>query len=454
MTPSDLAPRPFARQNKPLAAAMFAADARWLGAMHNVLLFAFLEFSFIGLTPFSEASVAERVEGNSLVRNAILAMFALALPILAARRAALAQCLRVNWRLFAVVAVCVLSVFWSDYPALTLRRALMLFFLVGIATAIAVSLDDLRAFHTKLFGALTAVVIVNLLFTAAFPAMGVSDIGVKGLYTQKNVAGMVAMVAVIVAIAWTPGCDRAAHRWLGIAGALLAFGFLLLTRSKTSIGLLVLTLGVGLVFLWAVRLGPRFALLVFVGLALALAGLFGLVLYNDFVWSDILASLVSDPTFTGRDILWAFCLRESLKRMWLGHGYGAFWDVGAANDPLAKLEPGTWIGDVDVGTINEAHNGYLELWLVIGLPAMLLAVWQVCASISAMSGAAMRSPNRATALAFAMMAMILFNHLLHNLTEATLFMRNLAFANIAELFMLVGFRACSQCGAGPAATAR
>ena len=224
-------------------------------------------------------------------------------------------------------------------------------------------------------------------------------------------------------------------------GALLAFGFLVITRSKTSIGLLVLTLGVGYVFQLAARLGPRFGLLAFGGLAIALAGLLGVVLFNDFVWSDILASLVSDPTFTGRDQLWAFCLRESLKRMWLGHGYGAFWDVGAFNDPLAKLETGTWIGDVEVGIINEAHNGYLELWLFIGLPAMLLATWQVFSSISAMTGAAMRTSSRGAATALAMMAMILLSHLLHNLTEATLFMRNNPFSNTAELFMLVGFHA-------------
>ena len=440
MTPS-FAPDQLSLRRESLAAAMFDPDARWVRVMHNLLLFTFLEFTFIGLTPLSDASVAERLEGSSLVRNFILAMFALALPVLAARRAALGRCLRVNWRFAAVLAVCVLSVFWSDYPDLTIRRALMFFFLVGVAAAIAVSLDDLRAFHTKLFVALTAIVVANLLFTAAFPSIGVSDIGVKGFYSQKNLTGMVAMLAVIVAVTWTLGCDSAARRWLGVGGALLAFGFLVITRSKTSIGLLVLTLGVGYVFQLAARLGPRFGLLAFGGLAIALAGLLGVVLFNDFVWSDILASLVSDPTFTGRDQLWAFCLRESLKRMWLGHGYGAFWDVGAFNDPLAKLETGTWIGDVEVGIINEAHNGYLELWLFIGLPAMLLATWQVFSSISAMTGAAMRTSSRGAATALAMMAMILLSHLLHNLTEATLFMRNNPFSNTAELFMLVGLHA-------------
>jgi O-antigen ligase len=439
MTPSHSAPCAPPRQ--PLAAAMFDAQAGWVRVLHNILLFVFLEFSFIGLTPASEASVSERLEGSSLTRNAILAMFALALPVLAARREAAWRCVSVNWRFFAVLAVCVLSVAWSDYPDLTVRRSVMFVLMAGIAMGIAVSIDDLRAFHTKLFGALTAVVVVNLLVTAAFPSIGVSEIGVRGLYTQKNVAGMVGMLAVIVAVTWTLGCRSAAARWTGIAGALIAFGFLVITKSKTSIGLLIVTLGVGYAFQLALRLGPRFALLAFGGLAVALVGLMGVVIYNDFVWADILSSLVSDPTFTGRDALWAFCLRESLKRMWLGHGYGAFWDVGAANDPMAKNEPGTWIGDVEVGMINEAHNGYLELWLVIGLPAMLLAVWQVFSSISAMTGAAMRLSGRAAAPVMAMMAMILFNHLLHNATEATLFMRNGPFSSLAALFMLVGFQA-------------
>jgi O-antigen ligase len=451
MTPSQFAPdlRRTSRRGQPLAAAMFHRDAKWVGFLHNVLLFAYLELSFVGLSPLSEVSVAERVEGSAPVRNAILALFGLALPVLAARRRAVWLCMRANWRFWLVTFIAIASVAWSDYPDLTIRRSLMFFLLAIIVMAIAVSIDDLRAFHTKLFGAITAIVILNLVVTAAVPSLAISVIGVQGIYLQKNEAGMVGMLAVIFAVTWSMGCDSFKGRLIGVLSALISLFFLVITQSKTSIGLLVFTLAIGLVFWLARRFGSRMALLVFAGLGALLAALFSVFIFQDFSWGDILKTFVSDPTFTGRDELWAFCYRESLKRNWLGHGYGAFWDVGAFNDPLAKLEPGSWMGDIAVGFINEAHNGYLELWLVIGLPAMLMAVWQVFSSIAATTRAAMESNDRGAVPAFAMIAMILFNHLLHNFTEATLFMRSNPFSNTVTLLILAGFLAVPSSAHAP-----
>ncbi len=418
-----------------------AARIDWTAALHHLLLTAFLMFSFIGTQPLFLPTPEERVSGNILDRVAAPSMTLLALALIWARREAALECLRANKLLVSVIAFCQASLMWSDYPGLTLRRALLLLFLSLIALGLAASIDDLRQFHRRLFRALVFVILVNLAATAIWPELAITDIGVAGIYGQKNPAGMVAMIAVTVCVTYAFG-GKSAGEWIaGFAGAALAMFFLLITLSKTSVGLTFVGLGVGLLFWIAHRLGPRFALFSLGGMIVAAAGFVGLVMASDFDGETILGAFVHDTTFTGRSELWAFAWRNILQRPWLGHGYGAFWDVGAVNDPLAKLEPGTWLGDVDVGIINQAHDGYLELCLHIGLPMTVLAVLAIFSALRAAAGkAASLRANSGVLAAYAMIALLLLLHLLHNLTEATLMMRGASFCSLVLLLCFVAAR--------------
>jgi exopolysaccharide production protein ExoQ len=412
------------------------------GGLHLALLLGFLAYVFIGTQPFGDPSAAQRVDGSSLDRIAVLGMFGLALAVLWVNRTAALALLGANLGLAAVVGFCLLSVVWSDYPALTIRRALLLVFLTVSAAAIAAGTTDLRRLHGVLFGTLTAVVLLNLVATAVAPGVAITDIGVRGIYSQKNVAGIVSMLAVVVAATWILGASRARSVAVGLAALLPALLFLVLTKSKTSIALTALALGIVAVFALAEWIGARFVLLVLGAGLLASALLLAIFAAFDFNPLLIVAAVTGDATFTGRDELWSFALNSALERPWLGHGYGAFWDVGEANDPLQRLDPGSWLGDVDIGTINQAHNGYLELWLHIGLPATILGVLVVARrGLTALRYVAAGSAGAAERAAVGMLGLILLLYLLHNFTEATLFMRGLAFCNIALLAMLLVSRA-------------
>lgn len=175
------------------------------------------------------------------------------------------------------------------------------------------------------------------------------------VYTQKNVAGIVAMLTIVIGATWIAGATGRRQIMLAVLALAPALLFLALTRSKTSINLAAGGLVIIAFFVMAERYGAAFILLAAtLGLAGA-AGVLALLLAIDFDTNIALSSLFGDTTFTGRDELWAFTQREA-RRYWLGHGYGAFWDVGAVNDPLAKLEPGTWLASVEIGTINQAHQ--------------------------------------------------------------------------------------------------
>ena len=416
-----------------------------LAMAHSLLFAGYLAMTFIGTRPFADLSPAERASGSPLERLVALALFALSLVVIYGYREAALQRLRSNLLLYLIVAFCQISVMWSDYPDLTLRRAVLLSLLTVIATGIAVGITDLRKFHSFLFFGLGAVVVVNLAGTALWPAQAISDIGVKGLYTQKNVAGSVAMMTLIIGVAWIARARTPSAMTLGSAVLLFAALFLFVSRSKTSTGLTALALAVGALFVVVQYAGHRFAILVASVALLLLMGVLCLLIYYDFDADQLFGLVLSDTSFSGRDELWSFAWKSAMQREWLGHGYGAFWDVGNANDPLTKLEPGTWLGDVEKGIINQAHNGYLELWLHVGLPATIAAVIYILLALARATIAAVGSattPDEKSA--FAAIALLLFTFLLHNLTEASLFMRGIQFFNLVLLLVLIAPRVAAR----------
>jgi O-antigen ligase len=417
------------------------AAAKRFGA-HGVLLIAYLLYTFVGTHPLADTSVGARVDGSPLDRIVVVSMFLLSLAVLWENRRAALSCALVNAPFLLVVAFSLLSISWSDYPDLTLRRASLLFLLTVIAMAIAVGIKDLRSFHTLLFVSLTAVVVINLLATALSPSRAISDIGVNGLYSQKNVAGIVGMIAVTIGASWILGASRRRSVILGLVAMILAGFFLFITRSKTSMHLTLLALCLIALFALAERFGGRFVLFVMFICFMLLAALFSALAAIDFDLSRAIEFIFTDASFTGRDEIWAFARKSASLRPWLGYGYGAFWDVGLVNDPLARLEPGTWLADVEPGTINQAHNGYLELWLHLGMPATIFATLIV---IQGMFSAAWRaiagSGSRQARALLGGLATLLFLHLFHNFTEATLFMRGSVFFNVIMVVLFVVSRA-------------
>jgi O-antigen ligase len=423
----------------PLARA--AVLDRHLRGAPFALLLGYLLHALVGAHPLTEASVGDRLEGSSLERVLALALFALAVVVASSRRRETAARLAASPGLLAVVGICVASALWSRYPDLTLRRSIPLGIVTFAAVAIAASARDLRALHTVLFAALTGMILLNVLAVVAAPSIAITDIGVRGIYTQKNVAGYVAMLAVLCGAAWTLGAQTRGRVVLGALGTATALIFLLVTRGKTSIGLAALALGIGGVMVLAERLGARFALFTLACALFALALAAALFAAIDFDLGRALEFAFGDASFSGRDELWVFARRAIGEAPWLGHGYGAFWDVGAVDDPLARLEPGTWLGDVETGTINQAHNGYLELSLHIGIPATIVAaLTMVWGAAAATRRALARGSPRGERAAFAAMAAILWLYLAHNLTEATLFMRGAPFHALAALALAVAAR--------------
>ncbi|MEM4670684.1 MAG: O-antigen ligase family protein, partial [Thermofilum sp.] len=72
-----------------------------------------------------------------------------------------------------------------------------------------------------------------------------------------------------------------------------------------------------------------------------------------------------DLTLTGRTTLWETVWSFVMEQPWLGYGLGAFWASPSYRGHVSALEG--W-------EVPHAHNGYLDLWLDLGLPGLLMGV--------------------------------------------------------------------------------
>jgi O-antigen ligase len=73
-------------------------------------------------------------------------------------------------------------------------------------------------------------------------------------------------------------------------------------------------------------------------------------------------------TYTGRTALWKFSGEMIALKPWTGYGYESFWGT-----PLITGMDKTFDQDWDISGIVHGHNGYLDIAVIMGLPALCLA---------------------------------------------------------------------------------
>jgi O-antigen ligase len=398
--------------------------ADWLSWTYWVATIGFLFVTLVGLHPMATLSLEDRANGSPMDRNVVLGLLGLSIPVLWHNRLAVIQCVRGNKLLLGAVTFCLLSAMWSNFPDITIRRAISLATIVAISMAIVVGAKNIRHLHTLLFFSFVGTIILNFAATIYWPESTLSDEGLKGIYASKNNAGQIGTIAVVLGITWLRGTSNRIAILAGLIGIAICSAFLFLTDSKTSIAVTVVASAICILLITADWLGERLVLLLWAFLLSVVLALIGLLFWNNFDPMSTLSWFISDTSFTGRNSIWTFAYHAANERFWLGHGYGAYWDVGLENDPLANLEPGTWLGDVEPGIINEAHNGYLDLWLNIGLPSTIVVV---AACIMGMARDFLdyidiSSDKVAKSISLASGLMML-SILLGNFTESTLFIR-------------------------------
>lgn len=180
-----------------------------------------------------------------------------------------------------------------------------------------------------------------------------------GVTNQKNELGRLCLVTGI-ALLWLMWQDRAAQsklprldRWATAGLAALALGLLVLSESRTALACLLL--GAGL--LLAVRLPLlRARPARVVGAAVGAAAVLAVADLAFGVRDELLAMFGRDPTLTHRTGIWRTLLAMPTQPA-LGEGFMSFWSGPRLQEIWTTLQAG----------ILQAHNGYLEQYLNLGV---------------------------------------------------------------------------------------
>lgn len=227
-----------------------------------------------------------------------------------------------------------------------------------------------------------------------FYAEGIGSSDLQGTFANRNTAGIFADVALcaLVGLFWRPRHTPLHFAVIGITAALLVFG-LFLTRSRSSMTLVVIPVATLLACLWNSRRAwisnrPR---LIALAVGLTVTGILAGVLIDN---SRVQRSLSRFETMQdARPAIWQDTW-SSIIRFWpSGAGIGTFDEVFQLDESLENLTP---------GRAARAHNEYLETMLELGiLGPVFLGSWAVMIVVAASRGirGATDLGSRAAALA-------------------------------------------------------
>jgi exopolysaccharide production protein ExoQ len=278
--------------------------------------------------------------------------------------------LQANLPILLFFFYCALSVMWADSPGVAVKRWVKA---VGDLAMVLVVLTDpnpslavRRVFERVGFVLLP----LSVLFIYFFPSMGSSYDPVDrvtmyfGVTTFKNLLGVTSMFCGLGSLWSFLGAfqDRARpHRvWLMIAHGTvvaMAVGLIVKADSMTSLSCFGLA-GTVMVLVSAKWVVQRPAVVL-----LLVAGAAGVALFALFMdtGGSMLQSIGRNSTLTGRTQIWAAVLAQRINPV-LGTGFESFW-MGNRLQSVWSLS--------QVG-IEEAHNGYLELYLNLGWVGLTL----------------------------------------------------------------------------------
>jgi len=312
-------------------------------------------------------------EGNSFDRIIYFALIFLALGILKSRGFNWGDFLARNSALAALLAFGLISVLWSDFPFVSFKRW---FRDLGNYLVILVVLSDpdaKEAVCTLLRRLCYLLIPTSLLLIKYYPNLGKQYefwSGASmfvGVTTSKNMLGVACMVSGIfffwdTVMRWSDRRNRRNKQTIILNLLFIVLTLWVLNLSNSATSRVCLVLGC-LVIAAARRKGIKrnpFLLKVLIPVCLCLY----MVLQYGFGINGALAGMVGrDPTLTGRTVIWDAVLSIHTNPL-LGTGYESFW----LGPRLTKVWLQTGVG------INEAHNGYLEVYLNLGLIGLFLLV--------------------------------------------------------------------------------
>ncbi|MCL6751627.1 O-antigen ligase family protein [Nostoc sp. CCCryo 231-06] len=265
--------------------------------------------------------------------------------------------------IWVLLGVCALSSFWSLDSDTTLRRVLGLAgtMLFGLYLASRYTLKQQLKLCAYMLGISGVMCLLLALLMPQYGIAGGVETGAwRGIYPQKNILGkrFVLCGAIFFFLAMT----NRENRWVSWFGYASSGLLVLLSKSTTSLVNFITITAAFLIYYRILHLKYKVMIPIVTFLSTLGIAFYTLVVSQA---DTILGSAGKDTTLTGRAELWPAVFEMIAKRPWLGYGYGVFWDKNSESSIV--LQTVQW-------NAPNAHNGFLDLWLGLGLVGVLIFI--------------------------------------------------------------------------------
>jgi O-antigen ligase len=347
------------------------SGALWLPLIWLLLICSRNVSGWLNIFGLHVSRAASVEEGNPLDACFYVALVTAAICVLNKRQVNLSEIVFNNGWFIAFLLYVSISVTWSDFPFIALRRLTKVF---GhpIMALIVLTEPDLEEALKRLMKRCAYVVIpVSILFIKYYPGLGVSYDEWSGVPIVNGIAGGKNSLGADLLIlgfffSWhllqTWQTERNTRRrnelWL-IAGFLIGIWWLL-SKTHSATSTICLFAAILIVLFVGIRSIKNFigtytlaavVLLVAAELAFGISG-------------RLSESLGRGSNLTGRTELWAHCL-EFQSNPIFGAGFDSFW-LGERRERIAEFY-NNW-------NAGGSHNGYLETYLNLGLIGLCILI--------------------------------------------------------------------------------
>ena len=348
--------------------------ALWLPVIWMFIIGSRLPSQWLGGQTGTAAAVLQ--EGNPLDRTIDLILILLAITTLMLRSFQWHKFFTRNLALMAFLSFALISIVWSDFPFVAFKRwfrDLGNYLMILVVLSDSYPLEAVRALLRRLSYLLIP---LSVMLVKYFHGLSVNYnvwTGIAeytGAATSKNMLGVACLVSGIfffwdTVTRWPDRKERRTKRILLVNYALLGMTLWLLHLSSSATSRVCLAIGC-LVILAAhskkfKRHPGLLKVLIPTSFLLYLLLAFGLDLNGSFA-----SAVGRDPTLTDRTKIWAGVLSIHTNPL-VGTGYESFW-LGPRLQLIWPL----------IGHVNEAHNGYLDIFLNLGgIGLALLLVFMI-----------------------------------------------------------------------------
>ena len=317
---------------------------------------------WLGIEPLDAMDTT--LEGSPFDRIFLMGLLVAGLMVLAARAQRTGVVIGANMLLFLFFCYCALSVLWSDFPFVAVKRFTKALGNLTMVLVVLTERDPAAAVKRFLARSGFLLIPLSVLLIKYYPVLGrvynrwTWEVYFTGVSADKNGLGGICLIIGLGSL-WRLVEEarlEAGSRAKGVLaahGVLLAMSLWLFGKADSSTALACFFIGAMLIVMTTPLVGrePAYVHLVVTMIAVFIAS--GFLLPNAYTY--VIEALGRNTTLTGRTEIWSDLFRMDVNPL-IGRGFESFW-LGARADYVANkyyFHP------------NQAHNGYIETYLNLG----------------------------------------------------------------------------------------